>query len=59
MQEAPIVDIVRPITKYAAMVTLPDVRSMLEHAYRMSREGRPGPAWLDIPQDVSWSELPE
>lgn len=57
-QEAPIVDIVQRITKFAAMADLENLESMLAHAYRMSLEGRPGPVWLDIPVDVSWSELP-
>lgn len=59
MQEAPIVDIVRPITKYAAMVdSAANLPAMLAHAYRMSREGRPGPSWIDIPQDISWAQMP-
>ena len=47
MQEINIVDMVRPCTKYAALVTSPtDIRRELEKAVRIARQGRPGPVWL-------------
>lgn len=52
-QEADIVSIVRPITKYAKTVTDPDtIRYELEKAVAIALDGRPGPVWLDIPLDV-------
>ena len=52
-QEINIVDIVRPVTKYAVMVTRPeDVRYEVEKALYISQAGRKGPVWLDIPLDV-------
>jgi acetolactate synthase-1/2/3 large subunit len=52
-QEADIVSMVRPITKYARMVTDPkDIRRELERALRLSVSGRPGPVWLDVPGNV-------
>jgi len=52
-QEVNIVDIVRPITKYAVMVTEPkSIRFHLEKAIYMATSGRPGPVWLDIPLNV-------
>jgi acetolactate synthase-1/2/3 large subunit len=52
-QEADIVSLVRPITKYAVTVTEPkDIRYHLEKAVHLVRSGRPGPAWIDIPLDV-------
>mgnify|MGYP000009418620 FL=1 len=52
-QEINIVDIVRPVTKYAAMVTEPEaIREELEKALYYAQEGRPGPVWLDIPLNV-------
>lgn len=52
-QEAPIVDLVRPITKYAVMVTEPDsIRYHLERAMWLALNGRPGPVWLDVPINV-------
>lgn len=52
-QELDIEPVVRPITKYAAMVTDPrTVRYHLEKALYLATTGRPGPVWLDIPLDV-------
>lgn len=57
-QEIGIVDIVRPITKYAVTVTEPRaIRYHLEKALHLARSGRPGPAWLDIPLDVQAAEV--
>lgn len=48
-----IVRAVEGITKYAAIIDTPEsVRFHLEKAFYLMREGRPGPAWLDIPVDV-------
>lgn len=52
-QELDIEPIVRPITKYACMVTDPrSIRYHLEKALYLACSGRPGPVWLDIPLDV-------
>ncbi|HOT28385.1 MAG TPA: thiamine pyrophosphate-binding protein [Candidatus Ozemobacteraceae bacterium] len=52
-QEINIVDIVRPVTKYAKMVTDPQsIKIELERAIHLATTGRPGPVWLDIPLDV-------
>jgi acetolactate synthase-1/2/3 large subunit len=59
-QEANIVDIVRPITKYAVMVTDPQlIRYHLEKAMHLAVSGRPGPVWLDIPLNVQSSLVEE
>jgi acetolactate synthase-1/2/3 large subunit len=59
-QEANIIDIVRPITKYAVMVTdSQTVRYHLEKAMHLAITGRPGPVWLDIPLDVQSSLVEE
>ena len=58
MQEADIVSIVKPITKYAVMLT--DVDSVVyevEKALYMAKEGRPGPVWIDVPLDVQQAEF--
>lgn len=53
IQEINIVDIVRPVTKYAVLVASPDdIRYELEKAVFIARSGRPGPVWLDVPLDV-------
>lgn len=47
------VSFVRPLTKYAELVGSPSrIRYHLEKALYLSRHGRPGPVWLDIPLDV-------
>lgn len=52
-QEYNIIDSVRPMTKYAVMVTDPSsIRYHLEKALFLAKNGRPGPVWLDIPLDV-------
>lgn len=52
-QEYDIVASVRPMTKYAAIVLDPaDIAYHLEKAYHLAVNGRPGPAWLDVPLDV-------
>ena len=52
-QEINIVDIVRPVTKYATMLTEPtDVRKEIEKAIHIATTGRPGPVWIDIPLNV-------
>lgn len=51
--EVNILDIVRPITKYAAFVD--DPRKIIYHLGRAlweARSGRPGPVLLDIPLDI-------
>ncbi len=58
VQQINIVDMVRPAAKYAALVERPDdVRYQLEKACALALEGRPGPVWLDIPQDVQMAEV--
>ncbi|PIR13739.1 acetolactate synthase [Candidatus Falkowbacteria bacterium CG11_big_fil_rev_8_21_14_0_20_39_10] len=52
-QEINIVDIVRPITKYARTVLTPeDIRSTFEEAANIAMSDRPGPVWIDVPLDV-------
>lgn len=57
-QELDIEPIVRPITKYAMMVTDPlSIRYHLEKALYLATCGRPGPVWLDIPLDVQAAKI--
>jgi acetolactate synthase-1/2/3 large subunit len=57
-QELDIEPIVRPITKYVAMVTDPaTIRYHLEKALYLASSGRPGPVWLDIPLDVQAAKI--
>lgn len=51
--EVDIVPIVKPVTKYAVMVTDPKtIRYHLEKAFHLATTGRPGPVLLDLPLDV-------
>jgi len=53
LQEINIVDIVRPITKYAAMIEYAaEVPERLRQAVKQATTGRPGPVWVDIPGDI-------
>ncbi len=57
-QEYDIVNSVRPMTKYAAMLEDPqDIRYMLEKAWHLAVTGRPGPVWLDIPVNFQGMNL--
>lgn len=57
-QETDIVRMVRPITKYAVMVTDPStIRYHLERAVHLAKTGRPGPCWIDIPMNVQGAEI--
>lgn len=57
-QEADIVSVVTPITKYAAVVRdTSEIRWQLEKAWYLATTGRPGPVWLDIPLDVQAAEI--
>lgn len=53
IQEADIVTLVKPITKYAVTVTdSATIKYHLQKAIHYATTGRPGPVWLDIPLDI-------
>ncbi len=57
-QEADILSLVKPIAKYAVLVSDPTtIRYHLEKAWYLAQHGRPGPVWLDIPIDVQTSQI--
>jgi acetolactate synthase-1/2/3 large subunit len=59
-QEADIVAMVTPITKYAKTIYDPlDVKYELDKAITIALDGRPGPVWLDIPLDVQGAYVDE
>lgn len=52
-QEADIVSLVSPITKFASMITKPaEIVEVMELALYAARTGRKGPVWIDIPLDL-------
>ena len=60
MQELDIISVVKPITKYAALVDEPQmIRYHIERALYEATHGRKGPVWLDIPLDVQATMIDE
>ena len=52
-QEADIIPIVESITKYAVMITDPkQIVYEMEKALYLSKSGRKGPVWIDVPLDI-------
>ncbi len=52
-QENNIIDLVRPITKYAVMVEKADeIGCIMDEAIYNATHGRKGPVWIDIPLDI-------
>jgi acetolactate synthase-1/2/3 large subunit len=59
-QEVNIVEMVKPISKYAVMVRNPqEIKYHLDKAIHLANTGRPGPVWLDIPLDVQGALIDE
>lgn len=57
-QETKIVDMVRPITKYAVLVrSVEDLKIELPKAYKIATSGRMGPVLIDVPMDVQQAEF--
>ena len=59
-QENNIVDMAKPVTKYAVLLQNPeDVLYELEKCLYFATQGRQGPVWLDIPLDVQAANVDE
>lgn len=57
-QETDIVDMVKPITKFAFQITNPkNIRYVLEKAIFIAKSGRPGPVLVDIPMDIQRAQV--
>lgn len=57
-QETDIVSVVKPLTKYAELVTDAEkIRYYLEKAVYIARSGRPGPVLLDIPMNIQRAQI--
>lgn len=57
-QELNVIDIVKPITKYAVTVEEPhEIRYHLEKAVHLAKSGRPGPVWIEIPLDIQAADV--
>ena len=59
-QEADIISIVKPITKFAEQIKNPlDVKRILDEAIYTAVSGRPGPVWIDAPMDIQGAFISE
>lgn len=59
-QEVDIISVVKPLTKYAKMVTEPnEIKYHLDRAIFEATSGRKGPVWLDIPINVQAALIDE
>ena len=59
-QEVNIISVVKPLTKYAQMVTEPNkIKYYLDKAIYEATTGRKGPVWLDIPINIQASIIDE
>lgn len=59
-QEVDIISCVKPLTKYAKMVTEPnEIKYHLDKAIYEATTGRFGPVWLDIPMNVQGAMIEE
>lgn len=57
-QETDIISMVKEVTKYSKYVEkLEDIKYVLEKAYNISLEGRPGPVLLDIPMNILRADI--
>jgi len=57
-QSVEIAEIVKPVTKKSYCVMEPDrVPGVMREAFRIAREGRPGPVLIDLPLDVQKEEI--
>ncbi len=57
-QETPIVEMIRPVTKFAVQVLDPiDILYWLEQAVHVAKEDRKGPVLVDIPDDLQRADV--
>jgi acetolactate synthase-1/2/3 large subunit len=57
-QETDIISIVKPVSKFAVMIeNANDIKYILEKAFHICLEGRPGPVFLDIPVNIQKAEI--
>jgi len=58
VQGLDMVNVTKTLTKYSTMLTNPnDIRYVMEQAFYEAYSGRPGPVWIDIPQDLQWAQI--
>lgn len=59
-QEVDIINVVKPLVKYAEMVkNALDIKAILDKAIHIATTGRFGPVWIDIPMDIQGAYIEE
>lgn len=59
-QEVDIVAMAKPVTKWAYLLrSAEEIAEKLDEAFIQAVEGKPGPAWLDVPVDLQGAVLPD
>lgn len=56
-QEAPILDIVKPLVKETLLIKKPEDIFKVDNLIACALKDRPGPVWLDFPLELQWSFL--
>ena len=57
-QEGPVIHMAKPVTVFAEIVRQPeDLARLLPQALLAATQGRPGPAWLDLPLDIQSAQI--
>ena len=60
VREINIIDLIKPVTKYAVMVTDSNtIKYHLQKSIYLATNGRPGPVWIDIPADIQNAQIVE
>ncbi len=57
-QEAPMVDMTRPVTKRSYFVErVEDLPDIIAEAFHVAKSGRPGPVHIDVPKDITQAKM--
>ena len=57
-QSCPAVDIMRPVTKWSYQIrSAAEVPFAMDYAFYVSRHGRPGPVYIELPKDLQIQQL--
>ena len=57
-QSCPAVDIMKPVTKWSYQIkNAAEVPFAMDYAFYVSRNGRPGPVFIDLPKDLQIQQL--
>ncbi|KAL3826735.1 hypothetical protein ACHAXA_009344 [Cyclostephanos tholiformis] len=57
-QSCPAVEIMRPVTKWSYQIkSAAEVPFAMDYAFYVSRHGRPGPVFIDLPKDLQIQQL--